>query len=176
MNQFRKAGILLVIGLVIILARNYEEKQNKKIAIGSRESAGLIRVVDGDTIVVRINGNDEKIRIIGINTPESVKKNSPIECFGKEATLHMKQLLSEPGGLRTEADPTQDIRDKYGRLLSHVFVGDSNIGQQMIADGYAYENTYNKPYIYQSEYRTAQRNAQKNNLGLWSPDTCNGKK
>ncbi len=176
MNQLKKAGIILVLGIIIILVRNYELQQSHEIAENSREHAELVRVVDGDTIVVRVAGNEEKIRIIGINTPESVKTNSPVECFGKEAGEHISDLLEQSGTLRIETDPTQDTRDSYGRLLAHVFIDDVNIGNQMVFDGYAYEFTYREPYIYQSDYRNAQTDARNNNRGLWSPETCNGQK
>lgn len=176
MEHLKKAGIILVLGIIIILVRNYEQKQHITTAQDSRTNAQLVRVVDGDTIVVNINGDEEKVRIIGINTPESVKPNSPVECFGKEASIHITELLNRPGGLIIEPDPTQNTRDRNGRLLAHIFVGDINIGQQMIADGYAYEYTYRIPYIYESEYRTAESEARNNNRGLWSPDTCNGQK
>lgn len=176
MNHLKKAGIILVLGITIILVRNYESRRNIEISQDSQLNAELVRVVDGDTIIVSIDNNDERVRIIGINTPESVKPNSPVECFGKESSAHITNLLNQSGNLRIETDPTQDTRDRNGRLLAHVFVGDVNIAQQMIADGYGYEYTYRVPYIYQSEYRSAEKDARENKRGLWSPDTCNGQK
>ena len=176
MKHLKKAGILLALGILIIFVRNYEAKQNIEIAQESMQNAKLVRVVDGDTLVVTLDGQQEKIRIIGINTPESVKPNSPVECFGKEASFHIEELLDMDGLLSVQTDPTQDTYDRNGRLLAHVFIGEVNIAREMLFDGYAYEYTYRKPYIYQSEYRDAQRQAQENKRGLWSPDTCNGQK
>lgn len=176
MNQLKKAGIMLILGVIIILVREYEWKQKISQAPEISGNAELIRVVDGDTVVVRLDGEDEKVRIIGINTPESVKPNSPVECFGKEASAHITELFDTPGELRIETDPTQDTRDRNGRLLAHIFIDNLNIAQQMIADGYGYEYTYRVPYIYQYEYRNAEKEARNNNRGLWSPDTCNGQK
>lgn len=176
MKHLKKAGILLLLGIIIILLQNYDSQRNIEISQDSQLNAELVRVVDGDTVIVSINNKDERVRIIGINTPESVKPNSPVECFGKEASAHITELLNQSGSLRIETDPTQDTRDRNGRLLAHVFSGDVNIAQQMIADGYAYEYTYRVPYIYQSEYRSAEKDARENERGLWSSDTCNGQK
>jgi micrococcal nuclease len=176
MNQLKKAGIPLVLGVIIILVRAYEAKQTIPQTPEISGNAELIRVVDGDTLVVAVNGKEEKIRIIGINTPESVQPNSPIECFGEEARDHMNDLLSDAIILRITTDPTQDTRDRYRRLLAHIFIGDMNIAEQMIIDGYAYEYTYRAAYIYQLEYKKAEKEAQNNGRGLWSPETCNGKR
>jgi len=188
MKKLKKALVLLAFGIAVILIREWQMKQLKNQSPQISGTAKLVRVVDGDTIVVRMEKGDEdkvnaegregglgqKIRIIGIDTPESVKPNTPVECFANEATAHISELLNAAGKLKIETDPTQDTRDNYGRLLAHVFVDDMNIGQQLIADGYAYEYTYREPYIYQSEYKAAEKFARANNLGLWSPDTCNG--
>ena len=176
MKHLKKALIILVLGIVIILARNYETKQSIKISQNSSTNAELIRVVDGDTIIARVNNIEERIRIIGINTPESVRPNSPVECFGRESSEYISQLFSNDNKLRIKSDPTQDARDRNGRLLAHVFLNNINIAQQMIMDGYGYEYTYREPYIYQSEYKNAERIARENNRGLWSPETCNGQK
>lgn len=176
MNQLKKAGILLLVGISVILIREYEWKQTIATPPELMGNAELVRVVDGDTLVVRLNGAQEKVRILGINTPESVKPNSPVECFGKESSAHIRELLSNTHTLEIATDPTQDTRDRNGRLLAHVFAGDINIAQQMISDGYGYEYTYRIPYIYQSEYKTAEQEARNNDRGLWSPETCNGKK
>lgn len=131
-------------------------------------------ITDGDTIKVNINGTIETLRIIGLDTPETVDPRKPVQCFGEEATNKAKELLS--GKMVTlESDPTQTDRDIYGRLLRYVFLQDgTDFGKYMIASGYAYEYTYKTPYKYQSAYKSAQANAKANNLGLWSPNTCSG--
>jgi len=110
----------------------------------------VVKVVDGDTLSVSINGKTETIRLIGINTPETVDPRKPVECFGKEASNKAKELLSGKR-VRLETDSTQGDRDKYGRLLRYVWLEyDIFFNKQMISDGYAYEYTYSKPYKYQS--------------------------
>jgi micrococcal nuclease len=132
------------------------------------------RVVDGDTIHVLLDNNDVTIRMIGIDTPETVDPRKPVQCFGKEASNHARQLLNG-ATVYLEIDNSQGDYDKYNRLLSYIWMSDGRMfNQVMIAEGYAFEYTYNRPYKYQAQFKDAQRNAQTQQLGLWAPTTCNG--
>lgn len=132
----------------------------------------VTRVVDGDTFKVSINGQEETVRLIGIDTPESVDPRSPVECFGVEASNRAKQLLSGQR-VRLEADPTQDERDRYGRILRYAWLENGAFfNQQMIAEGYAMEYTYNTPYQHQSAFKQAQREAETAKWGLWADGAC----
>jgi micrococcal nuclease len=134
--------------------------------------AQVTSVVDGDTIKVSLGGETVTIRIIGIDTPETVNPRSPVQCYGREATNNMK-LLVDGKTVYLEVDPSQDDRDRYKRLLRFVFMPDgTDVGLSMIADGFAHEYTYDKPYTYQQKYLAAQENARKENRGLWS-EVCN---
>lgn len=134
----------------------------------------VTKVVDGDTIKIDMSGISETIRILGINTPESVDPTTSVQCYGPEASAEGKTLLSGRT-VRIEIDPTQGERDKYGRLLAYVWRDDGLFyDEYMVSNGYAYEYTYNKPYEYQTEFRTEQAKAKAAELGLWSPSTCNG--
>lgn len=140
--------------------------------VSSRVSATVISVVDGDTVKVDIAGVRETLRIIGINTPETVDPRKPVECFGKEASAKAKELLSNQT-IELEADATQGERDKYGRLLRYVFLPNgSDFGKTMISSGLAYEYTYSKPYKYQQEYKAAQADAETSERGLWANGAC----
>jgi micrococcal nuclease len=113
----------------------------------------VVKVVDGDTITVEKNGSSETLRLIGINTPETVDPRKPVECFGEEASNKAKELLMGQQ-VRLEADPTQGERDKYDRLLRYVFLTDGTFyNKVIIQQGYAYEYTYNTPYKYQVEFK-----------------------
>jgi len=130
----------------------------------------VVRVIDGDTIDVLIEGEIERVRLIGINTPETVDPRKPVECFSKEASSKAKEVLNNQR-IILESDPSQGERDKYNRLLRYVFLLDSsNFNLLMIKSGYAYEYTYNLPYKYQEEFKQAQKYAEKNGLGLWGAD------
>ena len=134
----------------------------------------VVRVVDGDTIRVNVNGTEEIVRLIGIDTPELVDTRRPVECFAQEASQKANALLANRM-VRLESDPTQDTRDVFGRLLAYAYRDDGLFfNQHMIETGYAFEYTYRTPYQFQQEFKTAEQNARTNNLGLWSPDTCAG--
>lgn len=134
----------------------------------------VTHVVDGDTIDVNIDGQTERLRLIGMDTPETVDPRKPVQCFGKEASNKAKELLTDKK-VYLEADSTQGERDKYGRLLRYVFMGDhESFEKYMIENGYAHEYTYNLPYKYQDEFKQAEKTAREQNKGLWSPSMCNG--
>jgi len=140
----------------------------------SRQIATLVKVVDGDTIAVSINGKSKTIRIIGIDTPEVVDKRKTVECFGKEASDFANLTLQDNRNLLLESDPTQGERDKYNRLLRYVWIddGEMDFGKFMIGDGYASEYTYNLPYKYQNEYKQAEKKAREAKRGLWADGVC----
>lgn len=133
----------------------------------SDERYEVVKVVDGDTIDVDIDGTIERLRLIGIDTPETVDPRKPVQCFGREASDKTKALL-QGTHVRLEADPSQGERDKYGRLLRYVFMEDgTNVNLLLIAEGYAHEYTYDMPYRYQAAFRAAQNTAREKKRGLW---------
>lgn len=145
-------------------------------ASAGAESVQVIQVVDGDTLKININGREETIRVIGINTPETVDPRKPVECFGKEASDKAKEILTGKN-VTLEIDNSQDNIDKYGRLLRYITLSDrSDYGKYMIENGYAYEYTYEIPYQKQSVYKSAQAEAKSEQVGLWSPGACGGSK
>lgn len=133
----------------------------------------VVKVVDGDTIDISLNGKVERLRLIGINTPETVDPRKPVECFGREASAKAKVILTGQK-VALESDSSQDERDKYNRLLKYVFLEDgTNFNLLMIREGYAYEYTYDLPYKYQAEFKQAQKEAEENKAGLWGADCKN---
>lgn len=138
---------------------------------GVEGPVGVVRVVDGDTVVVAPRVT---LRLIGIDTPETVDPRKPVQCFGREASLWAHSLL-DGRSVWLEYDLTQGRLDKYGRTLAYVWLPDGRMfNQTMIADGYAHEYTYNLPYRYQDAFIAAERAARETQRGLWSPTTCNG--
>jgi len=139
-------------------------------------SAIITRVIDGDTADVLIGDKTERVRLIGIDTPETVDPRKPVQCFGKEASARTKEILQEGMLVTLASDPTQDDRDKYGRLLRYISTPDrSDAGFQLISEGYAHEYTYQTPYQKQAKYQSAEKAARTEGLGLWAKDTCAGK-
>jgi len=138
------------------------------------EYYSISSVVDGDTVKVNINGTIETLRLIGMDTPETVDPRKPVQCFGKESSNKAKELLTGKK-VRIEKDSSQGEFDKYNRRLAYIYREDGLfLNKYMIEQGYAHEYTYNTPYKYQTEFKEAQKLAQENLRGLWSPDTCNG--
>lgn len=141
-------------------------------ATGEETVYPVTKVVDGDTIRVLMSNKSTTIRLIGINTPETVDPRRGVECFGMEASHKMKELL-EGRKVRLVPDPSQSDRDKYDRLLRYVYRDDGVfINKQMIAEGFAYEYTYDTPYRFQKEFKREQTSAQNKGVGLWGPNGC----
>ena len=144
-------------------------RYNRNLPLPQQEYYAVTDVVDGDTIKIRMGKKDETLRLIGMDTPETVDPRKPIQCFGREASNKAKELLSGRK-VRIEMDPTQGDRDKYGRLLAYVHRDDGLFyNEYMIRQGYAHEYTYDTPYKYQTTFKAAQISAEAAQLGLWSP-------
>ena len=134
----------------------------------------VVKVVDGDTIAVLMNGKPTTLRLIGLDTPETVDPRKPVQCFGKAASDKAKEMLTGKT-VHLEFDASQGTLDKYGRTLAYVFLVDGTLfNKYMIAEGYAHEYTYNLPYKYQNEFKAAQKRAREEKRGLWADDTCAG--
>lgn len=132
----------------------------------------VVKVIDGDTVVLNIDGVNETVRLIGINTPETVHPSKPVECFGFEASNKAKEILTGEI-VFLEKDSTQSERDKYNRLLGYLILSDgTNFNKMMIREGYAYEYTYIVPYKYQAEFKQAQKDAEVGKVGLWADGVC----
>jgi micrococcal nuclease len=138
-----------------------------------REPATVARVIDGDTVEVRIGERGERVRVIGLDAPESVDARQPVACFGYEAGRKAAELLPVGAAVQLEADPTQGGRDRYGELLRYIVLPDGrNFGEVMIAEGYGFEYTYAVPYRYQERFKAAERAAREHRRGLWAPGAC----
>ena len=136
----------------------------------------VTHVVDGDTIDINMEGKSVRVRLLGINTPETVDPRRPVECFGKEASNKAKEILAGKW-VSVEPDPSQDAYDKYGRKLLYAYTADGTLfNRQMISDGYAYEYTYRYPYKYQQEFKAAEHDARTHERGLWAKNSCAGRK
>ena len=139
-------------------------------SILSSNQPGLYRVVefnDGDTIVVDMNGSQETIRFIGVDTPETHKPNTPIQCYGPEASTYTKQLIGSQS-VRLQADPLNTNRDRYGRLLRYVYLpNDTLVEQKLITQGYGFAYTH-FPFEKAAEFKIYEQEARAAGKGLWS--------
>lgn len=148
------------------------------------ETATVTRVVDGDTIEATITaiepgpgagqtqtGQNYDIRLTGIDTPESVKPGTPVECFAKEASAAAKALL-EGQDVRLVKD-VEDT-DRYDRLLRYVYLEDEMANARLVANGYAHAYTYPPNVRHAELFVQLQSEARENDRGLWAPETCSG--
>jgi micrococcal nuclease len=133
----------------------------------SPSSATMKRVVDGDTIDIEIGGNTERVRLIGINTPETKHPTKGVECFGPEASAYAEQLLPTGTQLRVERDI--EARDKYGRLLLYVYIANSNIfvNLDLVMQGYARPMVFEPNTAHKTDFAQAATQAELRNVGLW---------
>jgi micrococcal nuclease len=132
----------------------------------------VTRVVDGDTIKVRVRNHTETVRLIGLDTPETHRPDTPVECGGHAATRAMRKL-AEGRTATLVTDPTQDRRDRYGRLLAYADVAGRDAGEQLLRQGwgavYVYADT---PFRRLVRYRAAALAARVAGRGLWR--SCGG--
>lgn len=131
----------------------------------SEEQVRVTRVIDGDTIEVTLPpGGKEKVRIIGIDTPETKDPRKPVQCFGKEASKQMTKLVNGKTVV-LERNPAED-RDKYKRLLRYISLNGEDIGASMIRDGFAF--SYKKfPHPRLEAYNQLEKEAREDTKGLW---------
>ncbi len=135
-------------------------------------NATVERVVDGDTIVVRIDGGRERVRLIGVDTPESVKPDTPAECFGAEASAFTAALLPEGTPVLLERDV--EPRDDYDRLLAYVHRAEDAlfVNLELVSAGYAHVLTFPPNVAHTDAFVAAARAARAAGAGLWG--ACEG--
>ena len=126
--------------------------------------ARVMRVIDGDTIDVMIDGRIFKVRYIGINCPEINHPQKGAEPFGPEAKVRNAELVA---GQTVKLEKDVSEKDQYGRLLRYVWVGDVMINEALVREGYAYSRHYPPDVKHQERLDDSQREAQENKRGVW---------
>jgi micrococcal nuclease len=128
------------------------------------QSAVVTRTVDGDTIYVRYRGREIDVRLIGIDTPETVDPSQPVGCYGPQASHFTEEMLTgEP--IRLEFDVER--HDRYGRVLAYVWLRDHLFNRRLVAQGYAVVSTYPPNVRYEPRFEAAQAIAIGEDRGLW---------
>ena len=159
----RIAPLLLLVAVVVVLvARGRDEPSRATLG-----RAQVLRVVDGDTIRVRLDGRTERVRYIGIDTPESVKPGTPVQCFGKAASAYNHRLVEgQPVRLRFDAER----RDRYGRLLAYVYRASDGltVGVELVRRGFARTLTIPPNVRFAERFAALAARARQAGRGLWS--------
>jgi micrococcal nuclease len=143
-------------------------KETTEVVVGieNEELFLVTRVIDGDTI--EIEGGD-KVRYIGIDTPETKHPSKPVGCYGKEAEVKNRELV-EGQKVRLEKDVSET--DKYGRLLRYVYLDEVMINEFLVKEGYAQASSYPPDIKHQDQFNDVERQAREEERGLWS-EICN---
>lgn len=129
-------------------------------------------IYDGDTISILYKSKQKTIRLLGIDTPETVDPRKTIQCFGEKASLKTKELLNNRS-ISLVFNLNREQKDKYNRYLGYVYRDDGlDINKYLIENGYAKEYTYGKPYDRQKEFKKLEKQAKEKSIGLWNTDNC----
>lgn len=145
-------------------------QESSSAAENIKNLVSVVKVVDGDTIDVQINGQKKTIRLIGINTPETVDPRRPVQCFGKEASNETKRLLT---GKQVYLTKDVSESDKYDRLLRFVYLPLENgemlfVNDYLVRQGFANNYPYPPDIKFDDQFRLAEKEAKEQKRGLWS--------
>ena len=140
---------------------------------GTRATGGLatvVHVVDGDTLDVRVGGRVERVRLLGVDTPETVKPGTPVECYGPEASKRTKQLLAPGTAVLLQRD--REARDRYARLLVYLWRrGDGLfVNRSLLSGGFARPLSISPNTAHRAELAAVSAEADRADRGLWG--TC----
>lgn len=135
---------------------------------GDREVATLVRVVDGDTLLVELDGEEERVRLLNIDTPETVHPQQPVQCMGPEAAERMEGLVSPGDQLSLEFD--EERTDHYDRLLAGVFLDEVFINEQMARDGFGAPVHYAPNDRFLDRIEEAWTQAEVDGVGVFADD------
>ncbi len=158
-----RSSVLLLIVVALLILRPWEE--TGAVSGGpSRMSALIVRAVDGDTLEVEIDGRREDVRLIGVDTPETVKPGAPVECFGPQASAFAHRVAD---GRTARLELGVERRDVYGRLLAYVRIGRRFINAILLRRGLARTLTIPPNDRFAARFRRIERAAARRGRGLW---------
>ncbi len=161
--------LAIVLGVILLgLLIGWFQQEGEQDHGGDGEQATLVRVVDGDTLVVDLGGQEERVRLLNIDTPETVHPSRPVECMGPEATERMEELVSPGDQLVLEFD--QERTDQYDRLLAGVYADDVFVNEQMARDGFGAPVHYAPNDRFLSQIEEAWEQAEAEGAGVFADD------
>lgn len=181
-NQKLLISLVVILLWTIFVPKEIGQEQPNEVQITTSEIASdsaninkenlqkvrVLRVIDGDTIELE---GGQKVRYIGIDTPETVDPRRDPQCFGKEASLRNKELV-ENKEIYLEKDISET--DRYGRLLRYIYLEENgiSINEKLVKEGYAAASSYPPDIKYQEKLKAAEQEARNNQKGLWQEGVC----
>ncbi len=164
--------LIILISLLLTLAKNQGWLDNAGKTAQSAQPGlySIAHFTDGDTIAVNMNGKVENVRFIGVDTPETHKPNTPVQCYGPAAAAFTKTTIGTQQ-VRLVSDSLNTDRDRYGRLLRYVYLPDgTNLNEKLVQTGHAFYYPY-FPFSMSAAFAADQDQAMAGHLGLWG--NCN---
>lgn len=165
----RHTAKLLSIGFVLLIVLAQSKGWINITEVTDKYQPGdykVVRYVDGDTITVDMDGKWETIRMIGVDTPETHKPDTPVQCFGVAASAYTHNLINDQR-VRLSADPKNQNRDRYGRLLRYIYLPDGRlVAAELIRSGYGFAYT-RFPFTKKDEFIRYEKEAKEQAKGLW---------
>jgi micrococcal nuclease len=152
---------VLLVGVALILLRPWEREPD---AGPATAGAYVVRVVDGDTVEARIGDEVEDVRLIGVDTPETVKPDTPVECFGPQASSFTHRVL-EDRGVRLVFGAER--RDVYGRLLAYAYIGHTFFNAELVRRGLARTLAIPPNTLHSALFERLELGAARAGRGLW---------
>ena len=137
----------------------------------NKETVNLVRCVDGDTAIFNINNKEERVRFLGIDTPETVKPNTDVEAYGKDASEYTCNKLTNAKKIELEYDDNSSKLDKYDRVLAWVWVDNSLLEKELVDVGYAKVKYIYGNYSYVDLLYESEAQAKEKKVGIWSDYT-----
>jgi micrococcal nuclease len=160
----RAGSVVLLVAALLVLLRPWEVDEATRQTGPAVIRAEVIRVVDGDTVEARIDGGVEDVRLIGVDTPETVKPDTPVECFGPSASRYTHRLLEAQ---RVKLVLGVERRDIYGRLLAYAYIGHKFVNAELLRRGLSRTLAIPPNTRYRAHFERLQLGAARAGRGLW---------
>lgn len=167
LRRRRTNWFILLLGIILVIIGSVQIPDTRQQLVANQPGLyKVLEVYDGDTVAISMNGVREKIRMIGVDTPETHDPRKEVQCFGKAASEFTRELL-DGQNVRLEADPTNQNRDRYDRLLRYIYLPDGTlVNAKLIEDGYGFAYIH-FPFEKLDEFEQLENEAREAERGLW---------
>ncbi len=169
--QRHKLKLLITVIVALLVVATQSGWLDGGVKTAEQSQPGLYNIdhyIDGDTVAVNMNGTVEEVRFIGVDTPETHRPNTPVQCYGPQAADFTKAQISRFGKVRLQADPLDTNRDVYGRLLRYVYLPDGTLlDEKLIQQGYGFAYL-DFPFTKKAQFAADGQAAQSQKIGLWA--------